>query len=97
MHAPSSLKSLPSTASLGVSIAAKFPLRARGAVERELRRLVVGEVRLPALAIRREPYLAALGALGMRATLSALTRRSLGRTDRSNSRQTPEPGEAEEE
>ena len=33
-----------------------------GQKERGLRRLVVGEVRLPALAVGRQPYLAALGA-----------------------------------
>jgi hypothetical protein len=42
----------------------EFPLRAPWAVERDFRRLVVGEVRLPALDVSRHPGPFTLGALG---------------------------------
>jgi hypothetical protein len=45
------------------SVAAELPLRAARAVEDDLRRLVVGEVRLPALLVGRQPRGLALGAV----------------------------------
>jgi hypothetical protein len=44
------------------SVAAELALAAPGAVERELRRLVVGEPRLPALLVGRQPASVALSA-----------------------------------
>lgn len=58
------------------SVAAELPLGAASAVERELRRLVVGEVCLPPVTIRRQPHLGALGALEDEGVLCAHARRS---------------------
>jgi hypothetical protein len=44
-------------------VVAELPLGAIRAVERELRGLIVGEVRLPAVLVRRQPDRATLGAL----------------------------------
>ena len=65
------------------SVGAELPPRAPRAAESELLRLVIGEIRAPPILVRRQPHLAALGALRDQDDALGAHGRSLGEQLRS--------------